>query len=306
MALAKYRCIRTLSALWLLFAWAALPVLACPPESMTRGQLLELEAGSFKVTDDGARQALAMDLLQCLSSPDPELRDGVAYEGLFTWMRSGALSAATAAGIFERLLPVIAPGYADADGVERPFAALVLAEVARRDRLEPFLEQGRRLALASAAADYLETVGDYRGFDEQEGWRHGVAHGADLVLQLSLNPKLGRRELDRLLAAVARQIAPGDAHFYRYGEPERLARAVFYLSSRNLHADDDWNRWFERVSAPDPLSAWGDAFRSQAGLAKRHNTLAFLRALYVFLREDGGEEQRRLLMPLLEAIRRIG
>ena len=30
----------------------------------------------------------------------------------------------------------------------------------------------------------------HHGYDEREGWRHGVAHGADLLLQLSMDKRV--------------------------------------------------------------------------------------------------------------------
>jgi hypothetical protein len=49
-------------------------------------------------------------------------------------------------------------------------------------------------------------VSDYRGFDDKEGWRHGVAHGSDWLMQLALNPALDRGQLDQMLAAIATQV----------------------------------------------------------------------------------------------------
>ena len=46
-----------------------------------------------------------------------------------------------------------------------------------------------------AAARYLQSVRDYRGFDEREGWRHGVAHGSDLIWQLAVNPRTSKSQL---------------------------------------------------------------------------------------------------------------
>ena len=37
------------------------------------------------------RQKLALALLPCLSNPDPGLRDGVAFEAYYTWMRAKLL-----------------------------------------------------------------------------------------------------------------------------------------------------------------------------------------------------------------------
>src|SRR4029078_1412429 len=53
---------------------------SCPPGTTTKLALQILQQGEWKVTDDNARQALALALLDCLASPDPELRDGVAFD----------------------------------------------------------------------------------------------------------------------------------------------------------------------------------------------------------------------------------
>src|SRR5258705_220852 len=75
-------------------------------------------------------------------------------------------------------------------------------------------------------------VTDRRGFDATQGWRHGVAHGADLLLQLGLNPALSAAQLDAIVQAIASQVAPAGEHFYVYGEPERLARPIAYIAKR--------------------------------------------------------------------------
>lgn len=278
--------------------------LACPPAGWTREALLDLRARTFEVADPAQRQSLAIDLLPCLAHQDPELRDHVAFEALFTWARQKQLTADTARSVHETLLPQLAPAYPDPHGFARPFAALVLAEVVRMDRIEPFLGDAQRAHTHAAAVTFLRSVRDYRGFTEGEGWRHGVAHGADLLLQLAVHPHTGKGQLDAILDAVATQIAPVE-HAYVHGEPERLARAVFFLLKRELHTRDEWNAWLERVTAPAPLAAWQDAWRSQRGLAKRHNTGAFLLSLYLIVREDGAALHPTVLEPLLAAIKRL-
>ena len=280
---------------------------ACPPAEWTRPRLEMLATEGFAVASEAERQALAVALLPCLADPDPRLRDGIAFEALSGWMRSDALSVATRRAILQRLVPLLAPpagdaGTATADaGFQRPFAALVLSEVARTDRLAAWLTQEERLGLLSAAAAYLPSVRDYRGFDETEGWRHGVAHGADLLLQLALNQALERPELDRILAAVASQVAPAGAAaggpFYVYGEPARLARPVLAVASRGLHSPAEWTAWLARITDPGPLGDWRAAFTTQAGLARRHDTRAFLEAMYVGARESGEADLEARLLP---------
>jgi hypothetical protein len=290
---------------WLvLWPAAALSAPACPPAGSDRDGLLQLRQSGFVVEDDAERNALAQDLLACVPDPDPQLRDGVAFEGLSTWLRGELLSAETYQVLYSGLLLQLqaAP---DTAGFRQPFAALILSEVARVDRLQPSLSADQRDLLVSAAAGYLEGVRDYRGFSAADGWRHGVAHGADLCLQLALNEAVDAGQLKVLLDAVATQVAPPGEVFYIYGEPGRLARVVFYAHSRGLVEQGYWQDWFGRVMQASPLADWSEAYSSQQGLAKRHNTLAFLLALHLNATAAGTEAAAQLDGWVLQALQQL-
>ncbi|KFN44856.1 DUF2785 domain-containing protein [Arenimonas oryziterrae] len=265
-----------LAGLLLLAAW---PAFACAPAGWTKEKLLGLRDSGFVVADAGKRDALAKDLLACLADPDPVLRDKVAFDALSTWLRGKQLSDATRASLLVDLLPRIDPKAADTDGFGKPFATLVLSEVARTDRIAAWMTPAQREQLVQAAATYVEGVRDYRGFDDREGWRHGVAHGADLLMQLALNPKLDKPQLDRLLAAATSQIAANDGHAYVFGESERLLRPVLFIAARGLHTPEEWTAWTQKLVDPAPMKAWSEAYSSQAGLARRHNLVLFLMLL---------------------------
>ncbi len=270
----------------------------CPPEGTTRADLLKLKQAQFETPSAEDRNALALRLLSCLDDPDPGIRDGVVFEGLSNWLRARALSPATTLALEASLRRTLG-GEKDAGGFRLPFAALVLSEVARADRIEPVFTEETRAGLVEVAAAGLIRVDDYRGFHPTEGWRHGVAHGADLVLQLALNPRVGAPGLSRLMEATATQIAPRSAVFYTFGEPERLARAVVFAYRRGLLDPAFWEAWFEALANPKPLADWGAAFLSVEGLAKRHNTLAFLHALS-FAGRAGGDEAGKAIAALAD------
>lgn len=281
---------------------AAHPVrAACPPAGDERGSLEALKTSGFEIADDARRQALALALLPCLADADPRLRDGIAFEAFYTWLRSNRLDTATRTALLERLGAKIEPGQADRAGFSQPFAALVLSEVARTDRVTPWFTPAQRAALVAQATRYLTSVRDYRGFDPQEGWRHGVAHGADLVLQLAMNPAVDRAGLDRLLSAVAAQVAPPGDHSFIDGESERLARAVLFAAQRGLLTANEWEQWLRKLAAPPVPANKEDAYRTRAGLARRHNLNAFLYALYVNARESG-DANMQALVPALQAV----
>jgi len=286
----------------LFFSALAQPLLAgeCPPHGFDRAALEALKASSFKLADDARRQKLAVALLACLSDPDPGLRDGIAFEAYSTWMRANLLDVPTRTELLARLRAMLEPDQADRDGFRQPFAALVLSEVARTDRVAPWLSPPDRAALIDSAVRYLASVRDYRGFDQKEGWRHGVAHGADVLMQLALNPAVDRAALDRVLGAVASQVAPAGEHSYIDGESERLARPVLFAAQRGLHTPDEWSAWLLKVAEPAPLASWGAAFATRAGLARRHNVHAFLNSLYVNSRESN-DLKIQVLLPGLQA-----
>jgi len=278
-------------------AQGARPISSCTPPGYDRDALLALKQDKFAVADDARRNALALALGECLGDPDPLIRDGVAYEALTHFMRGQQLTQATLVALRERLLAQLR-GPAG-DGLVRPFAALVLAEVARTDRIDPYLSPTERADLVTAATEYVRGVTDYRGFDEREGWRHGVAHGADFLMQLAYNPMVTHDDLRRILEAVASQVAPPE-HTYTAGESDRLARPVIAVASRAALTEGEWTAWFARVGAPAPLARWEDAHLSALGLAKRHNTSAFLSFIHRAAKSESGAPLASLL-PGVEA-----
>lgn len=250
---------------------------ACPSTDWSSEALAAWKAGDGAAMDAGRRDALVSTLTDCLASPDPALRDGLGYEGLQALLRGNALDRDRLRVLRDRLFAML--DASDPQGVARPFAVLVLSEVARTDRVAPWMRTDERAAMVDRAAAYLSSVDDYRGFDKAIGWRHGVAHGADWAMQLAMNPALERSQLDRLRDAVAAQVAPASGHAYVFGEPERLARPLLFIAKRGLHDEADWTAWLAGLSSPldDKVLAWKDA----AWLAKRHDLAAFLRVLYL-------------------------
>ena len=276
----------------------------CPPAGMTRGELAQLRQSKFEVASPDDRNRLALRLLSCLDDPDPAVRDGVVFEAVSTWLRAKRLTAATILALEDSLRKTLS-GDKDAGGFRLPFAALLLSEVARADRIEPVFADAVRAGLVDLAASSLTRVDDYRGFDAVEGWRHGVAHGSDLVLQLGLNPKVGADGIRVLMRAIRSQVAPSGPVFYTFGEPERLSRAVVFTHRRGLLDAIFWDAWFASLASPLPLASWAAAFQSVDGLAKRHNSLAFLHALAFAGRANGDEAGQALAALADKAARQI-
>ncbi|MEQ9506570.1 MAG: DUF2785 domain-containing protein [Hyphomonas sp.] len=222
---------------------------------------------------------ILLSMPNCLDSPDPVIRDGYAFEILSLILRAGDQSEETVRTLMTRLLADLASAGEDKNGFRGPFAALALAEVARVDRITPFLSEEDRWDLLMAAKTYLGGLTDYRGYSSTEGWRHGVAHTADLLMQMSLNSHLTKPQAEEILAAVATKVGTPD-HAYIFGESERLAAPITYLAFKETFTAEEWAAWFQSLwPADDPLRE--TAYRSEAALTKLHNLRAFAQSVYV-------------------------
>lgn len=233
----------------------------CVPPMETRASLERWKAAGFDMADAAERNARALALVDCLGEPDPLLRDGIAFEALSAWMRADRLDVDTLRALESKLL-VQLDGEDDA-GFRKPFAALVLSEVARTDRIKPWMASGQRAALAEAAAAYLHSMRDYRGYVDGEGWRHGIAHAADLAMQLALNRALQPQQAMTLLEAIGKQSMPANDQAYAFGEPSRLARAAAYLIARGDLDPPGITAWLGGLAIvlgtrpqTDPQAAW--------------------------------------------------
>lgn len=247
---------------------------SCRPAGFDRADLKALKATEWTIADDTTRNRLARELTSCLGDPDEAIRDEIAFEALQHYMRNNLLTTQTLAALNSDLQArLIAP---DTRGFQRPFAALVLADVARTDRMSPWMNEAQRVQLIDAAVAYMTSITDYRGFTPGEGYRHAPAHAADLMLQLVLNPAVAKPALVRIRDAIALQLAP-DRHFYIHGESERLAAPILYMAQRNVFSEAEWTQWFVGIVGPGPLGAsWDHWYKSERGLARRHNLMAFL------------------------------
>lgn len=292
---------RILIALALAPVLAAVPAFAgaCPPSGWDAERLARLKQSGFVVEDAGARDALALELAECLGAPDPAIRDGIAYEALTSWMRKGELAPATLRTLRERLYTMLAQP--DREGFAWPFAALVLSEIARTDRMSPWMTPAERATMVLRAVTYLESVRDYRGYEPDEGWRHGVAHGADWLTQLSLNPALDGPQLHRIVDAVATQAVPAAGVAYVFGEPQRLAAPIINAAQRGVRDENGWKAWFAALlpRLGDPALAWRDPH----WLARRHDLMAFLMAVYVEADQSDDKRVRALLPGVVAALK---
>ncbi len=221
--------------------------------------------------------SLAVALLQCLSSPNAELRDEIAYGLMTTWLRSKSLSPERQLFLVQQLSTNLASRGTETS-LQRSFSALILSELLRADALKAFMTDAQRDVLLHTSSAALSEEDDYRGWDETLGWVHPIAHMADVMWRFALHPALNETQAQEILQAVGNKAAVSEA-FYHFNEGDRLARPITILLRREAASPEEFTEWLAQFETPKSTSSWGEAFGSREGLAELHNSKLFIRAL---------------------------
>jgi hypothetical protein len=179
----------------------------------------DIQARDFPAPGGGALDDLLPELVGMLMSPDPQVRDDTAFPVLATWTARGVLDGRLAA-LGDRLVERISGG--EIHG--RTFATLILAQVVLRDGRTGELDDGQVLGWLAVFSTWWRDETDLRGWDDQLGWLHAVAHGADTVRAFGRSPRLTRPGLLGLLDLATGRMLTGHGYLWAHGEANQVPR----------------------------------------------------------------------------------
>jgi hypothetical protein len=266
-----------------LVGWVALPALA---QTRTRDDWVALARSGFVVPQGSTAAALLVEMNPLLASPDPVLRDEVAYSAAERWIVRDKV---VASDDLRRLLALWSANLDDGLGsagddrvFKRSFSALCLSLIAARDVATPFLspEEGRRFL--ERMLDYFGRERDLRGFDPVRGWMHTPAHTADALKFLARSAHFAPADLGRLLTAVRAKVEASESVFV-WGENDRMAWALHAAVRRpdaETAAFEAWTAgWVE-----DHKALWAGGPQVDSGrFARVENAKQILRSLTAIL-----------------------
>ncbi|MEV7276914.1 DUF2785 domain-containing protein [Streptomyces sp. NPDC093111] len=215
----------------------------------------------YAVPADRDLGELVRELSRALADRDPEVRDGAPYGVLDTWLRRGVIDGRQRLELGDEM----AARFGDPEVQARTFAPLVLGMIVEAG--------GFRAEWVDAFARWYPAEEDLRGYDEELGWLHAVAHGADLL------DRFGRHaEVDpaRMLELAAARLTAPTGHVLDQLEDDRLARAVAHVLTRTDLSERDATGWLDAVDA-----AFGADRIVTPVPAHVSNCLRTLRLLYV-------------------------
>ena len=247
------------------------------PDCLDASAALDYWRPIAAAADSADADALAEPLLQCLNSPNPELRDNIGY-GLFsTWLRNAQISVDRKQFLLQQLSANLSSATRELS-LQRSFSALIISELLRADAIDAFMTATQREQLLQASVQALRDEQDFRGFEDELGWVHPIAHLADVLWRFSLHPALSEDQAALILIAIGNKVSAAE-NFYHFNEGDRLARPIAILLRRDALSSTAWLNWFADFSMPKSVNAWPEAFGSTRGLTELHNTKLFIRTL---------------------------
>jgi len=265
-------------AFWLLLT----PIVAAAQSQHDRTFWRSIGENHYAVPEHEAADALANELSSLLASPDPELRDDLAYSILARWIYRGVLTKPTLITLTDAWRANLEDGLGEAGTnsvLKRSFSALCLASMARRETTTPFMGAERYHELVADGTRYLQAERDLRGYDAKLHWIHATAHTADLLAGLADSPQLSREEAAGILSAISALLATAPDVFTQ-GEQDRLAAAVVAVIRRRDIEGAKFESWLSGLENED-REVWTNT--TPSALARYQNHSYLLQALFTRL-----------------------
>ncbi len=264
----------------------------------------DIRDNEFAVPEGQDVFTLTEELFVYLGSPDPDLRDTIAYEVFATWLDKGLYPLELVRTYIMRLLANLNEGLGEVGDDSlflRAFSVLCLAEIVNHDNQQPFLDADEVHNLLTRGLAYLESEADPRGYTGEKGWGHALAHTADLLFVLARSSHLRANDLLKILNGISTKLIQATNWIYIHGEDDRLVRATLTALERDLLDEAAVQGWLTSLTTPS-ADGWKGAWMNEERSFAYFNVRNFLRSLT--LRVVAAEElkhKEKLQSLLLEA-----
>jgi len=244
----------------------------------------------YTVPSPHTAATLTPALLPHLSSPDPALREHLAYAIITRWIYDGTYTPSDLRSLVTQLAAhlLVDAGSSDPNSVfQRSYAALVLTDLVGYDSHAPFLESTTVQLLFEQALAHFTAEDDTRGWVPEHGFLAASVHAADLLWVLANNRSLTAADLERLLAAIGSKVTAPARAIPTNDLAEHQIRAVLAALHRDLLSLPFLVAWVASLAHPARLPSWDAVYHDETEVTARHNTKVFLTTLYLQLAFPG-------------------
>ena len=242
-------------------------------------------------------ELLLKEMVLNIGNPNPYIRDKLVYNSFLEIITKNYLTNAQLKNLFEQLVTnqyfLYKIGSKNDDTVyKRSFSALTLGILINKDKEQSFLEKSHISFSLDKTCFFLLNEQDRRGFTNEKGWAHSIAHCADLLDEIVTHPLFEQDLYEKALETIL--FCVNDSFVYEDDEIERLSTPSAALINR-------YGLSQEYLSMIDRLISNFLSKQSYSHLDTRmiSNVRNYLRAVYF---KVNLEENKRVLLNRLKKI----
>ena len=183
----------------------------------------------------GNSECLLNEMLLNIGNTNHYIRDKLIYNAFLEMITKDYLTKEQLKNLFNQLLSnqylLHGIGSKNNDSVyKRSFSALVLGLLINKDKEQQFLEKNQISFLLDTTCFYLINEQDKRGFTEDKGWAHSIAHCADLLDEIITHPSFKQSMYEKAVEALV--FCVNSPFVYEDDEIERLSTPSAALINR--------------------------------------------------------------------------
>lgn len=218
-------------------------------ENQLKERLINIKNNNYVLEKNEDYYPLGLEMISNIGSLDPELRDKLIYTTFYHWVTKNRFTF----GELNNLLSLSMDnehlfyrlGDRDKDAVyKRTFSALIIALIIYKHRQDNFLADEALYEIKSKLIEYMLNEQDVRGYDEEKGWAHSVAHTADALDELAQCDCIGNTDLMDILNSIKAKVCIG-YYVYIDEEDERMVTAVESALNRKLLSNLEIIKWLK-------------------------------------------------------------
>ncbi|WP_404351746.1 DUF2785 domain-containing protein [Sutcliffiella horikoshii] len=218
-------------------------------ELTLKHQLLTIDEKKI-LRDEIYCDKLIDSMMKHIGSTDPVLRDELIYTNLAKFINGGIIPQSKILNMLEICLDeehlFYKIGEERTDSVfTRSFSSLVIALILANDD-GTLLDAKKVMEIKTAILEYLDKEKDTRGFVENKGWAHSIAHGADMLTALVSHEHFQMNLLADVLKSIETCLLKNIV--YQDQEEERLIFAVEALLEKGMEKQMLMN-WIKALSS---------------------------------------------------------
>lgn len=221
-------------------------------EEILKAKLIQVKEDNYLINEINCENLYyyyALDMLKHIGTIDPTLRDDLIYDIFSKWINQNKFSTQQLQTFLEicmdnqHLMKCV--GIENDDTVfSRTFSALIIALILYSNNQNNFLSNNEINKTTNTIIEYYTKEVDLRGYVDNKGWAHSVAHGADVIDELGKCSVLCKEDLQKLLMTLQSKICQGK-YVYIDGEPDRISIAVKSIFIRAEIDECDILSWLE-------------------------------------------------------------